>query len=545
MHPWSLCKKIALAVTLCLAPVVAATLASPCDALAQADASRVLWHIEFDSALSANDQNAVHAAMLKTLARTNERHFVGDNILRQKIIKEGLNFPECFTEGKPCPEGGSFMLDVHNVDAFVKARFANQNGLWKINLNLYQSTSSSVVQIQRSSANLEELIADVAASLFEMEAAIEVTSNVPDVEVYINQKRVGTTPLSLKIPVGNQTVTFKKTGYVEKSWSFIAEKGNIHSKNVELEPEVVQLSVLVTDPDASIDINNEPWGLANETHDITPGDKHIDVHSTRYNDFSMDYKVYPGNPQTVNIALLPKSRSPYEIRHRNISRYRWSLSAGYHLAYQSFALDNSHIGIDGVDEFNGEYSPEGTLWAKTLFHGFTASANYEDKYWGLSLFKFDMGFANLDKQFNIVRDTDSNPLRAHAKNAMFIGFYPAQIKAHVTFWIMQAEATAGVGLSYLNFKADINDDVVLEDAVFSRLAFSTNFDFGFKVFFSEESFLMASYDLQYDVEQNHGHSSLRHGFSASLGFQIPAFMRRTDSGESEPVVDVDQDIAQE
>ncbi len=494
-----------------------AALLNPGQVLAQSENTRVFWQIDYDSNLTNAQKTEVQGAVLQTLARAKERHFAGDAIISQKIKKEGLNFPDCFTEGRPCASGGAFVLDVHNVDAFAKATFSNTNGEWKVSLSLWQEMSSTPVQITRTGNNLTEVMQMVAGSLFEMESGIEITSTVPDVEIYVNQKLIGTTPLNMKIPVGNQAITFKKSGYVSETWEFDAEKGKIYSKEVDLRPEETQLTVLTTADDAIIYIDDEEWGTSNQTKNILPGTHKIEVRSDTHHEFTQEYKVSPGTPQTMQVAPRPLSRSPYEVRHRGILKYRLSTTIGYHFAGQKLRMPKAKYLGRHPDIANDVY-----------FHGISAALNYENQYFGVSFFRLDLAGANPDFSF-AVADTV-----AKAESTLFVGFYPAQFKAHYTFWVMQAEAVAGVGLSYMRLTAkDSNND---DEFDLKQLAFSIDFSVGLKYYFTEESFAMLAYDLQFDTVKN---ASPRHGLTIALGFQLPFWMRSTEEIDAQ---DEDLDI---
>ena len=484
-------------------------------AMADTNDNRILWHLDYDNMLSATQRDEIQTAMIKTLARAKERHFVGDSIVRQKIKKEGLNLPACFTSGEPCAHDTSLFLDVHNVDALVNAKFSKQNDEWQVAVKLYRSMNATPVEITRGAPKLETLIQSVAGSLFDLESVLELTSVTPEVDVYINNKYAGHPPISMKLPEGAQTVTFRKAGYVGQTWEFVAEKGQVHAKQIELEPEKVQLTVLVTDPESTIDIDEQEWGKGNESHEILPGDHTIHIQSPGYHDFDMDYKVYPGNPQTVHVAQLPVSTDPYTIRKRGIQKYRFSLQFGYHLAHQSLSFGNVGIQDDA-------YYPENSLWADAFFNGITIGANYEDKYWGLGLFRMDLGGSGIDKTFFVEDYVNDKTIQAQSDGAFFLGFYPVQVKGHVPFWVMQAEAVFGVGLAYHRLTADIGD---IGKHDIARTAFSLNLNLGIKYFFSEESFAFASYDFQKDIEKSGGKSTGRHGMTIGIGYQLPILMR--------------------
>ncbi|MBQ9244064.1 MAG: PEGA domain-containing protein [Proteobacteria bacterium] len=508
---------------------VALTVALGGEASAQSDQNyRVMWQLDYGS-LSKSQRSEVDSVVMQVLSRAKERHFVGEQIISQKIKKEGLNFPDCFYEGMPCSGGGAFMLDVFNVDAFAKASFAYKNNEWHVGLHLYRNLSSAPVIIDRSGKSLDKLLQIVINSLFELESGLDLISSIPNVEVYINQKLVGTTPLSMKTPVGEQVITFKKAGYVSETWRFTAEKGQVYSKTVELKPEVTELTVLTNDPEAVIYVDDEVWGNSNETKDILPGEHQIAVVSETHHHYRQSYKVYPGTPQTFQAALLPNSISPYEIRHRNIGKYRFSTTLGYHFAAHRYAF------TDSIQVRKGEYTPK--ISETGYFHGITWAVNYEDEYWGIQLFRLDIAGAASDFDFNM--DMSNGRISSEADGGVLIGFYPAQVKGHYTFWVMQAEAALGLGLSHVRLDGYNKN---LGDFTLTKTSFSIGLSLGLKYFFSEESFAQLAYDIQFDTSDK---SRPRHGLTLSVGMQIPVWMRSTtyssDTAEENIISDIDSE----
>lgn len=481
------------------------------NAFAQSENNRVFWQLAYSPSLTADQQAQVQAVVVQTLARAKERHFASDAIISQKLKKEGLNFPECFEEGIPCSSGGAFLLDVHNVDAFAKAQFSYENEEWVICLTLYRALSSSAVEIQKSGSSLPDLLTQVVGSFFEMESSLDITGNVPDIEIYINQKLVGMTPMNIKAPIGEQIITFKKPGYVSETWEFTAEKGKVYTKAVELKPEETQLTVLTSASDAQIYIDDTLWGTANATNAILPGNHKLAVLSETHHLYTQDYKVYPGTPQTIQVASLPKSRSPYEIRHDGIGKYRLSGTLGYYFSGHKLRMPKA--------SWHGEH-PD--IAEKVYFNGISLAMNYENEYWGVSFFRMDIAGARVDKSFTI-NDETYRP----ESNALYVGFYPAQIKGHYTFWVMQAEAAFGLGLSHMKLDAS---SVIFGDAELKQTTFSLVFSLGLKYFFSEESFAMFTYDLQYDA---YSKSIPRHGLTLAIGLQFPVWMRSKEQSPEE------------
>lgn len=513
----------------------------------QAESTRVMWQLRYDDGLSTAQREEIQHTLLNTLSRVKERHFATPSIVTSKIKNEGLQMPSCFENGGPCASGPSFLLDVHQVDIYVDALFSKTDDVWRVELKLFRRFSPSANTITQSGKNLSNLINNIVGSLFVVESSIDVTSTIPDVEIYLNQTCIGTTPLSMKITEGPQKLTFKKEGYFPETWEFTAKKGVIHTHDVVLKPETTQFTVLASDPDARIFIDGTDAGTTGEMREILPGEHHVLVKSEHYHDYEQSITVYPGNPQTMQVSMLPHSRDPYAIRHDGIPRYRFSATAGYHFAFQKFSMADQLVNIHDETGNNGIHvSPGGgrsgnqaEKWADTSFHGMTFALNYEDEYWGLTIARLDLMGSAIDQELGIYDQGDARLTKtftANADGATFIGFYPAQIKGHYTFWVMQAEAVAGVGLSWLQLRTKIRsvapgienqaDYAGYEGTkvTFSRTQFSANFDFALKYFFSEESFAMLSYGFQIDAEK-HNEATFRHGMTFAVGLQIPLLMR--------------------
>ena len=521
-----------------------AYLSTPAHAQEQSEETRVMWQLRYDPGLSASQRAEVQNTLLSTLSRVKERHFASPSIVTNKIKNEGLQMPSCFENGGPCPSGPAFLLDVHQVDVYVDALFSKSGDIWRVELKLFRRLSSSTNVITQSGKTLSSLINNVVGSLFVLESSIDITSKIPDVEVYLNQKLIGTTPLAMKITEGDQKLTFKKEGYFPSTWEFTAKKGAIHSHDVELKPETTQFTVLASDPDAKIFIDSVEVGKTGDMREVLPGEHNIKVTSDFYHDYEQSITVYPGHPQTMQVSMLPYSRDPYEVRHDGIGRYRFSATAGYHFAFTKFSMEAESVRIhktNGNHEESIFVSPgsrqgnQTTRWANTSLHGMTFALNYENEYWGVTIARLDLMGSPISTEFGLyTQGLDGRPeksYKARADGATFIGFYPAQIKGHYTFWVMQAEAVAGIGLSWLQLRGDLISDVENRDTdyndshvVFSRTQFSANFDFALKYFFSEESFAMVSYGFQIDAEK-HNSATFRHGMTFAVGLQIPLLMR--------------------
>lgn len=484
---------------------------------AQSSETRVVWKLGYAQELDTQTRNEIESTVIKTLLRAKERHFVGDAILAQKLRNEGFNFPDCFTQGEPCSGGGTFVLDVYNVDAYADATFSRDesHSEWVVDLRLNRRFSGSEMKIHRSGKDLAELLRNVLSALFEMDAEISIESTQANLNVYLNGRFVGTAPISMRIPVGAQSVEFKRDGYVSQSWQFEAEKGELYAKSVDLVPEVTQITVLTSaSQDTLLEVDGEMLGPANATYDILPGDHTVKVSAPGYHDFEQAYKVYPGNPQTMQVALLPESQSPWTIRHKNISNYRLSGFFGYKYANESLSFKDSKLDIAGK-----RYSPQRTGWKDADYHGFTLRLDYEDEYWGVSFFGLDFGWASFSPHDALdLRTFGGDTIRTNLKDAWMVSFYPAQIKGHYTFWVMQAEALFGIGLAHKSVTGAFSG----KSFTLAQTAFSVHLNLGLKYFLSEESFVSIGYDLQFDVKDG---EFPRHGVVVGLGMQFPVWMR--------------------
>ena len=80
-----------------------------------------------------------------------------------------------------------------------------------------------------------------------------------------------------------------------------------------------------------------------------------------------------------------------------------------------------------------------------------------------------------------------------------------------------------MGVSHLR----VSGTTPFDKFTLKQTAFSINFDVMLKYYLSEESYVSAGYELQYDVK---GGERARHGLSVMFGFQFPLWMRETGHG---------------
>ncbi len=516
--------------------------------------ARVMWNIRYADGLDKATRDEVQNTLLSTLARGRERHFATQPIITQKLKSEGLQIPSCFEDGGPCASGPSFLLDVHQVDIYVDALFNKVGDEWQIELKLFKRFASSSNTITQTGKNLANLLNTIIGSLFVLESSIDITSEIPDVEVWLNQKLIGTTPLSMKITEGPQKLVFKKDGYFSGDWSFTAQKGAIHSHYVELSPETTQFTVVTTDEEAEILVDGAEWGHSGDTHEILPGNHNISIKSAAYHPYEQDLTIYAGGPQTMQVSLLPNSRDIEDIRADGIKRYRFSATGGYHFGIQKFGMGSNNTirikkthptpadiesGNYGYKHVSAGSKNQGDAYAKfadTSFHGMSFAFNYENEFWGITLARLDLLGSAYDGLFGLYENQGgqlgNTGIGMKGDGGTLIGFYPAQLKAHYNFWVMQVELQAGVGVSWTKLKGvqtnaiDMTGTTDYEDlkVAFSRTQFSANFDLGLKYFFTEETFAMLSYGLQIDSD-GRDDTTLRHGMTIAFGIQIPMAMR--------------------
>ena len=140
---------------------------------------------------------------------------------------------------------------------------------------------------------------------------LTVNSNPSGAEVYIDGKKVGTTPLrNYTIPEGIHEVAVRKAGYAERAYAISIKYGELKVLNVTLSPEIGKLTVKSNPSGAEVYVDGKKVGTTPlENYTVTAGTHEITLIKDGYQNFTKTVTVKPGEKASITAALTPAKPS--------------------------------------------------------------------------------------------------------------------------------------------------------------------------------------------------------------------------------------------
>ncbi|WP_456365879.1 PEGA domain-containing protein [Thermococcus sp.] len=140
---------------------------------------------------------------------------------------------------------------------------------------------------------------------------LTVNSNPSGAEVYIDGKKVGTTPLrNYTIPEGIHEVAVRKAGYAERAYAISIKYGELKVLNVTLSPEMGKLTVKSNPSGAEVYVDGRKVGTTPlENYTVTAGTHEITLIKDGYQNFTKTVTVNPGEEASITAVLTPAKPS--------------------------------------------------------------------------------------------------------------------------------------------------------------------------------------------------------------------------------------------
>jgi hypothetical protein len=199
---------------------------------------------------------------------------------------------------------------------------------------------------------------------------IEVRSHVPAADVFVDDGRVGKTPLESSITVapGSHTVEVRRAGYNSATRSVTLQDG-AHSE-LALDPMIDKsslsreggyLSVKTSEDEAILSADGEELGLIRGPVQLPAGPHRIHVERGGFNPAERDVDVPVGGTQSVDITFEPTPDTRAAYVSGALSRRTWSIvtmAAGaviggagaiFNLAYEDGHLSSDQATLNNVN----------------------------------------------------------------------------------------------------------------------------------------------------------------------------------------------------
>ena len=158
------------------------------------------------------------------------------------------------------------------------------------------------VQVKNSLANPATL--QVKTKLIYAPSILNIVSNPPKAQVYINGKYIGVTPLNISLPSGTYEIGITKEKYERLNTTVVLYPGEQRSLVVNLTPNYGFISVYSTPSGAKVYIDDTYIGKTPIEHkEVQTGRHEIAIEKEGYQNYTKTIEILPNKTILVNATL--------------------------------------------------------------------------------------------------------------------------------------------------------------------------------------------------------------------------------------------------
>lgn len=204
-------------------------------------------------------------------------------------------------------------------------------------------------------------------------ATLDLKVNEADAEIFVDDEKVGISPLGkpIDVDVGTRKIRVKKAGFVEHSSSTVVGDKQV-TIEVTLVPEVHMGTLSIHVPKgARISIDGNEVGVSSWSGPIKAGGHTLRVTAVGMRSYQSEITVGDGEVRTVDIALEPEVQAAVPEKKEKGPTFELGLRGGYgivqgHGGAKSFPLEldlGIHLGrptVLGIFAMGGRTSAETT-----------------------------------------------------------------------------------------------------------------------------------------------------------------------------------------
>jgi formylglycine-generating enzyme required for sulfatase activity len=149
---------------------------------------------------------------------------------------------------------------------------------------------------------------------------LRVTSNPSEANVILDQKFIGTTPLTRELaPNRKYQVELFKEGYLKSTQTLSVAPEQIRDINIELKPNIGSISLTIKPADAEILVNEQFQGLGSRTLRLSAKPHQITVSKAGYQSKQIIVTPRPDQAQSLSVSLLTLEEAYWATRPETIT----------------------------------------------------------------------------------------------------------------------------------------------------------------------------------------------------------------------------------
>ncbi len=485
-------------------------------------AETVVWTFRGEAA-DQETLDALRRDLDAALAGESGTHVFGRKGLSEQLTRTSADAPACLKGLESCASPETLVFDAVDLTLLIRVELSRSSTGFSAAYELVDRSGEVSRTAALKASSLRELAFGLAGDIFDATGTVTVQSRPAGAEVTIDGQKVGTTPLTYRLPTGEHAYALSLPEYKETSGQF-----NLGSDEpVVIERELGRLKGLFmvegAPAGAEVYLNGKGYGRAGESLEVEPGTYTMEVRAQGYEPYREELEITPGSITKRDVDMSKQRAFLDEVEPDAIALNSYIARLSYDHSVHSTTFRGARGDEGGVDyEFAGFTNDEGQLPTDATLrrsmdpNGLRMDFAYSWRNFGIVLLSTSYVTRDLDLDARVEASDADRTVAVTVDSVKRLQLRPIQVRYRHFYDNFAPFLELGTGIN-LQWVRTTGENLAAPVTLYNSEAFWT-FGIGAEYFITPNVFGLARYSGQFYFD---GGLGTEHVFSFGAGVALP------------------------
>jgi hypothetical protein len=485
-------------------------------------AETVVWTF---SGNAADEQtlDPLRAQLDNALAGESGTHVFGRRGLSEQLTETSTDVPACLKGLESCASPETLVFDALDLTLLIRVELSRDSSGFSATYELVDRSGDVSRTNTVEATTLRELAFAMAGDIFDATGTVTVQSTPTGAEVTIDGQKVGTTPLTYRLPTGEHTYEITLPEYKTSRGRFDldSQKESI----IERELERLEGIFMVQDaPEgAEVYLDGKAYGRAGESLEVEPGKYTLEVRAEGYEPYREDIDIKPGSITKRSVDMSKERAFLDEVEPDAIALNSYIARLTYDHSVHATTFRGARAEQGGTEyewrgftNDDGQLPEDATLRRSMDPNGLRLDFAYSWRNFGIVLLSTSYVASDLDLSARIDSSDADRTVPVTVDSVKRLQLRPIQVRYRRFYdnFAPFLELGTGINLQWVRTTGELLEDPV---TLYNSEAFWT-FGIGAEYFITPNVFGLARYSGQFYFD---GGLGTEHVFSFGVGVALP------------------------
>lgn len=232
-------------------------------------------------------------------------HVIGRSELAAALKGKKVDEVPCLTTGDRCADPIDPFVATLGFGRIVMVQGGQDEAGFKFRVVSYEPALNKVAPASSSAPVLEKALLGAVAKVVPVASALEVKSTPPGAVVYVDDTKMGTTPLTTQVLPGERVIKLDLKLHQPIEETLVIPIKGFASLDKTLEKVAARLIVTASPAGATIFLDGQPAGKDRVDRGILPGQHTIRLTAENHKAFEQTISVKPDEQYVLDKTLEP------------------------------------------------------------------------------------------------------------------------------------------------------------------------------------------------------------------------------------------------